>query len=176
MQSVGAALDHADLVVQALDCGSVGPHSARSARCATRSPAETPAALASRRHNGGTEPAAPPGRGRFDNPRTAGPGHAVVGGRTRSNAPCHTCRRLFFCPPHQSNEARLRITEDSLYIRQRMETGKRVCVRQPAGLACLGHPAIMPNFPASSTHAVLGKTSLARPLCPNCYPLRFTNL
>jgi len=32
----------------------------------------------------------------------------------------------------------------------------------------------MPNFPMSSTRAELGKTSLARHLCPNCYPLGFT--
>jgi uncharacterized protein YndB with AHSA1/START domain len=55
-----------------------------------------------------------------------------------------------------------------------METREGVCVRQPAGLASLRHPAIMPNFLASSTPAELGKTSLARPLCPNCYPLGFT--
>ena len=56
-------------------------------------------------------------------------------------------------PPHQSNEARLRITEESLYARQRMETGRRVCIGQPVGRSCLGHPAITENFPVSSTRA-----------------------
>ena len=36
----------------------------------------------------------------------------------------------------------VRITEDSLYVRQRTESGKRVCVRQPAELASLGHPCV----------------------------------
>jgi hypothetical protein len=81
---------------------------------------------------------------------------------------------VFFSPPHQSNEPRLRITEDSLYVCQRMETGKRVRIRQPTGLARFGHPAIMPNFPMSSTLAELGKTSLARLSGTNCYPLGFT--
>lgn len=72
-------------------------------------------------------------------------------GRTSSNALFRTLHRSFFSAPDQGDEPRLPITEYPLHAGQRTKTGKRVCVRQSAGLACLGHPAIMPNFPDSST-------------------------
>jgi hypothetical protein len=61
------------------------------------------------------------------------------------------CRRPFFCPPVQSDEPRLRVTEYSLDVRAGTETGKRVRVHQSAALSGLGHRAIMPNFRVPQT-------------------------
>lgn len=67
------------------------------------------------------------------------------------NGAAGTADRNFFSPPNEGEETPLGIAEYPLHASLRAESGKRVCIRQPATFTCFWHPHIMPNFPIRST-------------------------
>ena len=51
----------------------------------------------------------------------------------------------FFSPPNQTDEPRLRVTEDAMDLLQGSKTGESICVRQTTDLRRFGNPYIMPK-------------------------------
>src|SRR6202158_3536639 len=105
-----------------------------------------PAARASPRYIGGTEPGALPNRGRRETVRSTDPAPGGACGRRSCNASSRRSHSTFFCAPCQADNPRLRITKASAHRRAGPETRESVCVDQSPTSECLGHPQIMPDF------------------------------
>jgi len=72
-------------------------------------------------------------------------------GRTSRGEQCRSSRRSFFSPPHEGDEPRAWVAEHPEHACQRTKPGERICIRQPAELACSWHRQIMPSFHAFTT-------------------------
>jgi hypothetical protein len=90
------------------------------------------------------------------------------------NGAAGTADRNFFSPPNEGEETPLGIAEYPLHASLRAESGKRVCIRQPATFTCFWHPHIMPNFPIRSTRMEPRETRRGIDLAPRNRPHEFT--